>query len=433
MSALISLLREIWDGASEPFMITPEGELSLRDVLDSPSVDLAGINPGDVVCLVGNFDSSSISLLLKLVEREAIVVPLTEDTRTQHKYFFEITQPKAVVYEGRLLMRNTYPRAEGLLGSFSSQKRAGLVLFTSGTTGAPKAILHDFSSFLARFTTPRPALKTLSFLLFDHIGGLNTLFHTLFNRGLVVVPEARNLGAVLDACSRYDIELLPTTPTFLRMLLMSESLVEKFPESLQLVTYGTERMDESTLRRLCSLLPRVEFRQTYGLSEIGILRIKPRARDSLWVRIGGEGIETKIVKGVLHIRSRNRMVGYLNAPDPFDSEGWFDTGDAVEAEGDWIRIIGRAKDVINVGGLKFSATEVEDAALEYPGVALAKAQARKNPVTGSHVELTIEPIKGLDVDLEKLKNFLRLKLEPHKHPMRVRNAKVDISPRWKRK
>lgn len=56
-----------------------------------------------------------------------------------------------------------------------------------------------------------------------------------------------------------------------------------------------------------------------------ILRSKSKGPDSLWVKIGGEGYETKIVKGVLWIRAESSMLGYLNAPNPFDAEGWFNT------------------------------------------------------------------------------------------------------------
>ena len=79
-----------------------------------------------------------------------------------------------------------------------------LFCFPTGTTGRPKAILHDLSYFLKRFDTPRPTLRTINFLLFDHIGGINTLLHTLFNRGVVVVPKDRSVEEILATCRKHQ-------------------------------------------------------------------------------------------------------------------------------------------------------------------------------------------------------------------------------------
>ena len=432
MSSALTTLREVWKNSSEPFLITPQGQLTFQAVEEEHGLDLSNIKPGDVVCLVGDFEPFSIRALLELIDKGAVIVPLTKETHSQHDHFFDVTQPRAVISEREIRFHNDSLTRTGLLQSFSKEEKAGLVLFTSGTTGKPKAILHDFSHFLERFHTPRPPLRTLSFLLFDHIGGLNTLFHTLFNKGLIVSPKSRDVRAVLEACAEHEVELLPTTPTFLRMLLMSEYGTDKFPESLRLITYGTERMDQATLSRLCELLPQVEFRQTYGMSELGILRIKTRAKDSLWMQVGGEGVETKVVNDVLHIRSQNRMVGYVNAPDPFDREGWYNTTDVVEIDGDWLKITGRTKDLANVGGLKFSTSEVEDVALEFPGVELAKAEAKENPITGNHVELTVQAYGTAELDVDGLRQFLKTRLEPHKQPMRVSLGTVGVSPRYKK-
>jgi acyl-coenzyme A synthetase/AMP-(fatty) acid ligase len=228
------------------------------------------------------------------------------------------------------------------------------------------------------------------------------------------------------------VEVLPTTPTFLRLMLMSGAVPDKVPECLKVITYGTERMDQPTLDALCELLPSVDFRQTFGMSELGIVRVKSAARNSLFMKVGGEGVETRVVDGVLQIRSASRMLGYLNADSPFDSEGWYDTRDVVEERDGHYKVVGRVSDVINVGGLKFMASEVERVALAFPEVALVKAYARQNPITGQHVEMTVQPTAPGRVEQDALMRYLRSKLQPHMMPRRLRFEDVGIGHRFKR-
>jgi acyl-CoA synthetase (AMP-forming)/AMP-acid ligase II len=275
-------------------------------------------------------------------------------------------------------------------------------------------------------------LRTLNFLLFDHIGGLNTLLHTLYNGGTVVALAERTVGAVLEACRRHKVELLPATPTFLRMLLMSGALENDFPASLKVITYGTERMDQPTLDQLCARLPGVDFRQTFGMSELGIVRVKSDARDSLFMKIGGEGVRTRVVDGVLQIQSESRMLGYLNAPSPFDADGWYDTRDLVEERNGSYKVTGRATEIINVGGLKFMPAEVERIALQFPDVAFATASGRKNPITGQHVELTVQPRDGAELKPAVLQAFLAERLQPHMLPRRIRVDAIPIGHRFKK-
>ena len=77
----------------------------------------------------------------------------------------------------------------------------------------------------------------INFLLFDHIGGINTLLHTIFNRGVVVAPIDRNVDSILKICAKYKVEVLPTTPTFLRLMLLSGSVPSKIPNCLKIITY----------------------------------------------------------------------------------------------------------------------------------------------------------------------------------------------------
>ena len=428
---IISKLKDRWRGINSPFLIHSQGELTSSEIASQDSINISKIESGDVVALIGDFDPKSILTLLQLIDKDVILVPLTRDTRTQHEYFFESALVDVVI-EGDDINWLNHGKSHALIDDLREKQHAGLVLFSTGTTGRPKAILHDLTLFMQRFETPRPTLRTINFLLFDHIGGLNTLLHTLFNKGTVIAPKSRRVEDILATCREYKIEVLPTTPTFLRMMLMSGLIPEHMPSTLKIVTYGTERMDQPTLDSLCELLPNIDFRQTFGMSELGIVRVKSEARDSLFMKIGGEGVETRVVDNVLEIRSETRMLGYLNADSPFGSRGWYNTKDIVEERAGYYKITGRTSEVINVGGLKFMASEVERVALQFEGVELAKAEGKPNPITGQHVELTVQSAPSYDVDKGQLKAFLSDVLPNYMLPKRLKVSSVVVSHRFKR-
>ena len=85
-----------------------------------------------------------------------------------------------------------------------------------------------------------------------------------------------------------------------------------------------------------------------------------------------------------------------------------------------------------LGGLKFMASEVERVALQYEFVELAKAEAKPNPITGQHVELTVQPASNGEVDKVGLKTFLAAQLPNHMMPKRIRVSSVGVGHRFKR-
>ncbi len=428
---LLEKLGGIWRGIDYPFLIHKGDELRFSEIANQSPIDLSDVRKGDVVALIGDFNPSSILALLRLIDLGVILVPLTIETKHEHEYFFESALVDVII-EGDQVQRRLHNQKHDFIEKLRSLEHAGLVLFSTGTTGRPKAILHNLTLFLKRFETPRPTLRTINFLLFDHIGGINTLLHTLFNKGVVIAPEYRTVESILETCRKFDVEALPTTPTFLRMMLMSGAIPGNVPDCLKVITYGTERMDQATLDELCKLLPNVDFRQTFGMSELGILRVKSESRDSIYMKIGGEGVETRVVDGVLHIRSSSRMLGYLNAPSPFDADGWYDTKDVVDVKDQYYKVTGRVSDVINVGGLKFMASEVERVALEFPNVALVKAMPKQNPITGQHVELLVQPTTEGAVDKVALMEFFKERLQQHMVPKRICFGSVVVGHRFKK-
>ena len=138
------------------------------------------------------------------------------------------------------------------------------------------------------------------------------------------------------------------------------------------------------------------------------------------MKIGGEGVETRTRNNVLEIRSQTRMLGYLNADSPFDLDGWYNTNDIVEEHNGFYKIVGRTNEVINVGGLKFMPSEIEREAMRYKGIEFAKAEGKLNPITGQHVELTVQLTKNTKIDKSKLKKFLSDVLPNHMLPQRIK-------------
>lgn len=297
----------------------------------------------------------------------------------------------------------------------------GLILFSSGSTGASKASLLNFEKLLGKYREPRHAYRTLVFLTLDHIGGINTLLHVLSQGGTVITADDRRPETVLSAIADHDVQLLPTTPTFLNMLLISQAYRHYDLSSLEIITYGTEPMPERTLQSLHEALPHVRLKQTYGLSELGILPTRSKAAGSLWVQLGGKGFEHKVVDGVLWIRSDMAMLGYLNAPSPFDDDGWFNTQDMVEVDGEYLKILGRKSEIINVGGEKVYPAEVENVLLSLGNVRDVTVGGAPSPVTGQVVKAMVTLVEPEDPQLFKrrVRQYCRERLEPFKVPMIV--------------
>ena len=394
---------------------------------------------GSVVSLEADFSPNVIALLLALIEHRCIIAPLADAVGEKKPEFREMAE-----VEDRIIIRPGEQVEVSLTGVCSRHMllrelreadRPGLILFSSGSTGRSKAAVHDFARLLEKFKVQRRAYRTMTFLLFDHIGGLNTLFHTLSNGGCVVTAEERRPETVARAIQKHRVELLPTSPTFMNLLLLSEAYKEHDLSSLEIVTYGTEVMPETTLARFHALFPNARLLQTYGLSEVGILRSKSRSSDSLWVKVGGEGFETRVVNGLLEIKAQSAMLGYLNAPSPFTEDGWFQTGDAVDVDGDYIRILGRKSEIINVGGEKVYPAEVESVLASMEGVDAVSVSADSSPITGQMVKAKVKLSTGETIVQfrRRMRAFCNGRLSKFKIPQKVVLVSEDLhSERFKR-
>jgi acyl-coenzyme A synthetase/AMP-(fatty) acid ligase len=180
-------------------------------------------------------------------------------------------------------------------------------------------------------------------------------------------------------------------------------------------------MDPRTLALLNERFPGCRISQKYGTTETGSPRSTSRANDSLWLKLGGDGMETKVVDGVLHLRSESTILGYLNAPSPVDADGWYCTGDLVDVDGEWIRFRGRSSVQINVGGEKVSPSAVEHVLLELDFVREAVVAGESNPIMGQVVAAKVVLIGDLDERdaVRRIRVHCRSRLAPHMVPVKI--------------
>jgi len=424
----ISFLQDrMWRSADQPAVIANETVFTFREILGEYNQAIAlldenKVEESSIVSLYADFSPTSIAYMLALISLDCIIVPISPSVvkmdyylKTAQSEFFikiEANKPEIVSLDKAV--------THMMLLEMKKTGTPGLIFFSSGTTGSPKAAVHDLNKLLEKCKRLGKTLRTISFLLFDHIGGFNTMMHSVANGGTIVTVGSRDPVVVCAAIAKHKVELLPASPTFLNLLLLNRMYEAYDLSSLKIISYGTEPMPQSTLNRLHEVMPYCTFKQTYGLSEIGIMSSQSENSRSLWMKLGGEGYETRIVDGILHIRAKSAMLGYLNAPSPFDEEGWFNTQDRVETKGEYFKIIGRLTDIINVGGEKVYPIEVESVLLECEGVLDARVSGEPHLLVGNIVkaEVYVGPEHNNREFIRTLREFCVSRLEKFKIPVK---------------
>lgn len=398
------------------------------------------VERGKVVAVAGDFTPNTIALLLALIENRNIIVPFAYPLKESELVKMDIAEVEFLIEvdlesDNYDVKRTERMSSHNFFNALRAQDLPGLVLFTSGTSGFPKGAVHDFDKLLVKFQTLRNSMRTVNFLLFDHWGGLNTLFHTLSNCGVVLALRERKPEAVCEFVERYKIELLPVSPSFLNLLILSEVFKKYDLSSLKLITYGTEPMPENTLRKSKELFPDIRFQQTYGLIELGVLRSKSKSDDSLWVKIGGEGFELRVVDNILQIKADSAMMGYLNAESPFTDDGYFITGDMVEQDGEYYKILGRKSELINVGGEKVYPQEVENIIVGFDGITDVTVYGEKHPITGNIVcaKINVENVSDTNQYIKDLRQYCKKQLQSFKVPVKFNIVEEPLhSTRFKK-
>jgi len=297
-----------------------------------------------------------------------------------------------------------------------------VVLFTSGTTGIPKAVLHTWGSLAGRVHRS-DSLDASRWLLTYHLSafaGLQVFLHVLENAGQVTLgpPDPASLLAL---ALRDGVTHISGTPTFFRLLLTMSRPEDLRRLPLLQMTLGGEAVDQLLLDRLRAGFPKAHITHIYASTEAGACFSVHDGREGFpaaFLESDALPVRLSIADGELLVDSPHVMRGYLGPDGARRSPGPIATGDLVEVRGDRVHFLGRRSERINVGGNKVHPEEVERRILEVPGVRAARVSGAASSIVGQIVraDVVVEPGSDPEPMRQRILEHCRAGLAPYKVP-----------------
>ncbi|WP_049973902.1 fatty acid--CoA ligase family protein [Azospirillum sp. B4] len=309
-----------------------------------------------------------------------------------------------------------------------------LVLESSGTTGTPKRLRHDFRRLMARIQAGR-GRGGVWLSTFDPGGyaGLQVLLTVLRGGGTLVAGPVLDVPALADLAVRHAVTHISATPSFWRAFLLTGGR-----PPLRALTLGGEVADQPLLDRLAEAFPGAILRHIYASTEAGALFAVVDGRagfPAAWLDTGIEGTDLAIRDGILQVRGPRLALALADGRALVGVDGWYPTGDRVEVVGDRVLFRGREDGMVNVGGVKVMPDAVEALMLGVPGVADAAVRVRTSPITGHLLTARLVPAPGFDQDAVRAAVVAALAdLPPAARPRRLEFvSELELSPSGKKK
>jgi acyl-coenzyme A synthetase/AMP-(fatty) acid ligase len=275
------------------------------------------------------------------------------------------------------------------------------VMFTSGTSGPPKLVVHSLEGLTgaikpAASAEPPPVWGT--FYDTRRYGGLQILLRALLGEGsMVMTAPGEPMADFIARLIAHGVTHLTGTPSHWRRVLMSPGAAALAPRYVRL---SGEVADQAVLDALKTRFPGVPIGHAYASTEAGVgFEVNDGLEGFPAAFVGRPGeVEIRVEDGALHLRSGRAASGYLS-PDAealAGADGFIDTGDMVERRGERYHFVGRRGGVINVGGLKAHPEEIEAVINRHPAVRMSRVRARRNPITGAIVvaEVVLNDVSG---------------------------------------
>jgi acyl-CoA synthetase (AMP-forming)/AMP-acid ligase II len=382
-----------------------------------------------------------LQFMLKDVESRVIFIPAE---LRNHDYAAMLTRvaaeletpPQVVVLRGQAGPHTPY---EALFEAVPARDLPALepdavrmVLYTSGTTGSPKGVLHSHNSIHALIRQLRQHWRIEpgdAFLVpspISHIGGSIYAFEMPLLIGTRAVlmdrwdPEAAVRIAAAERCTH----TAGATPFLEQMLAAAEQAGTRLRD-LKVFICGGASVPPSLIRRAADYFDRTAVTRAYGSTEVPVISVGAPDRaeiDHAADTDGRPGIaEVKLVdasgaiadEGEIYARGPQMLVGYLHPEDEatvFDAEGFYRTGDLARwVDGRYLVVSGRSKDIIIRNGENISPKEVEDVLVEHPDVAEVAIVGLPDARTGERACAVVVPKAAPGPDLESLCAFLKAK------------------------
>ncbi|OBB28131.1 AMP-binding protein [Mycolicibacterium elephantis] len=293
-----------------------------------------------------------------------------------------------------------------------------MILYTSGTSGRPKGVLHTHNSIHALIRQIGEHWRVEpgdSFLVpspIAHIGGSIYAFECpLLLGSTAVLMDRWNPDEAVSLIRKERItHMAGATPFLVGLLAAAEGAGTRLPD-LKVFICGGASVPPSLIRRAADYFENAAVSRVYGSTEVpvttvGSLDSVDHAADT----DGRPGIaDVKLVDGEIRARGPQMLVGYLHPDDEvaaFDDEGYFRTGDLGRWVDDHLVVTGRAKDIIIRNGENISPKEVEDLLATHPGIAEIAVVGVPDERTGERACAVIVATDQPPPDLDGLRDLL---------------------------
>jgi cyclohexanecarboxylate-CoA ligase len=297
-----------------------------------------------------------------------------------------------------------------------------MILYTSGTTGRPKGVLHSHNSMHALITQLRdhwqvqPGDRFLVPSPIAHIGGSIYAFECplLLGTSAVLMDRWDADTAVRLIHDNQCTHIAGATPFLEHLLAAAERAGTRLPE-LKLFVCGGASVSPSLIRWAADYFERAAVTRVYGSTEVPVTTVgaplDPDHAADTDGRAGFATIDLRGASGEIHARGPQMLVGYLHPDDEaesFDTDGYFRTGDLARwVDGDYLVVTGRAKDLIIRNGENIAPKEIEDLLIGHPGIAEIAIVGLPDARTGERACAVIVPTDQPEPDVAGLRDFLQ--------------------------